>query len=408
MVLSAHLEPWPNVVGGQVAMAGFFALSGFLITALISGEKAKTGSVSLRRFYGRRLLRLGPALVAFLAVWLLVVLAAGAHGWLTTVPGSTSSSGGVSRGLAVQAVTVALGYGTNWWMAAHLFSGYMPLGHLWSLAVEEQFYVLWAPLLAFLLARVRRHSLGIALGAAAVSSALPLLYWHGGAGAERIYDGTDTRAAALLLGCAGAMAWTRGWFDRLSGSTVGAALAGAAALLVGAGFCMHNGDSELAWISGWTMASVGSGLLVTAVVTARRGVVRAVLSVPVLVYVGQRSYALYLWHYAFATWFNNLDVLGYGLTVAASFAVAEVSWRLIESPALALKALLEPGAGRAARAATDAGVEDRVADKQPAGLGSGPARPILWPWARRDGGRGGASPRSAPSLPSLAWRRSAA
>jgi peptidoglycan/LPS O-acetylase OafA/YrhL len=133
-------------------------------------------------------------------------------------------------------------------------------------------------------------------------------------------------------------------------------------------------------------------------VTARQGVARAVLSGPVLVYVGQRSYALYLWHYAFATWFNNLDVLGYALTVGASFAAAEVSWRLVESPALALKARLEPRADRAANRA-DSEVPD---------LGSGPVRPIWWPWARKDGGGGVVSPRSAPGLASLAWRRSAA
>ena len=420
MVLSAHLEPWPNVAGGQVAMASFFALSGFLITALLTGEKAKTGSVSLGRFYGRRALRLGPALAVFLAVWFLIVLVAGAHGWLTTVPGSTSSDGGVSRGLALQAVTVAFGYVTNWWMAGHLFGAYMPLGHLWSLAVEEQFYVLWAPLLAFLLARMRRHSLSVTLIAAGTSAVLPLVLWHGGTGIERIYDGTDTRAAALLLGCAGAMAWSRGWLDRLSGVTARTAIAAAVGMLVGAGFSMHNGGSELAWVGGWTLASAGSGLLVTALVTARGGLARAVLSTPALVYVGKRSYALYLWHYAFATWFNDLDLVGYVLTVAASFAVAEISWRLVESPALALKTRLEPAAasGPATVGAPEVAGLDSSGDQWPdgrsggdekAGLGSGGVEPMFRPWVRRDeDGRGADSARSAPAVPSLAWRRWAA
>jgi peptidoglycan/LPS O-acetylase OafA/YrhL len=389
VVLSAHLEPWPNVVGGQVAMAGFFALSGFLITALLVGERAKTGTVSLGRFYGRRALRLGPALVVFLLVWLLIVMVAGGHGWLTTVPGSSASDGGVSRGLALQAVVVALGYVTNWWTAAHLFGGYMPLGHLWSLAVEEQFYLLWAPLLAFLLTRLGRWALTLTLGAAGVSALLPLVYWHGGTGIARIYDGTDTRAAALLLGCAGALVWSRGWLERLSPRVVSLAIGAGAGLLVAAGFAMHNPGSERTWVGGWTLASLGSGLLVTTVVAAQGGFARRLLSTPVLVYVGRRSYALYLWHYAFATWFNDLDLVGYGLTVGASFLAAEISWRLVESPALALKARLEP-------ASTPA-------------LGSERRTPIGGRWERSGGAASGRGASSSPSpVPSWAWPGSAA
>lgn len=340
MVLSAHLEPWPDVVGGQVAMSAFFALSGFLITALLLTEEGRSGRVSLTNFYRRRALRLGPALVAMLAVWLIVVAVAGSHGWLTTVPGSSSSGRGEPMSVALQGVVVAVFYVTNWWTLAHLFTGYVPLGHLWSLAVEEQFYVLWAPILGFLLARRRRWSLPLTLGAAGVSLILPLVMWDGGKGVNRIYNGTDTRAAALLLGCAAAMAWHRGWFDRLTGPSVAVLTGASVGMLVVAGTSMHNGGSELAWVGGWVLASVGSPLLVAMLVVAKRGFARSLLSGRLIVYVGQRSYALYLWHYLYATWFNDLNVPGYALTVAASFITAELSWRLVEAPFLARKARL--------------------------------------------------------------------
>jgi peptidoglycan/LPS O-acetylase OafA/YrhL len=150
VVFCSHALTLPLALG-QVAMFVFFALSGFLITGLLVEERTATGRVSLSSFFARRALRLLPALVFFLAGWLTVVLATGGHApWTTTVPGGGTGAG-TSPGLALQGAAAALVYATNWADIGGWFSGYVPLGHLWSLAVEEQFYLLWSPVVVLLL-----------------------------------------------------------------------------------------------------------------------------------------------------------------------------------------------------------------------------------------------------------------
>jgi peptidoglycan/LPS O-acetylase OafA/YrhL len=341
VVLSCHLQPWPGMVGGQVAMDVFFALSGFLITALIVGERSRTGAVCLSRFYGRRALRLLPALAFFLGVWLTVVAVFGSFSWVTSVPGS-QGGGAEPFGTALQGVAVAGAYMSNWWSAFGLFGGYVPLGHLWSLAVEEQFYLLWAPLAAVLLAFHRRIALPVTLVLAAASLLEPLLLWH--SGTSRIFFGTDTRAAALLLGCAAAMVWSRGWADRLGGRRWCLLAGTATTALLLSGFGMNDTGSELQWYLGWIGDAAGSAALVLALVARPAGLTSRLLSHPLLTYVGRRSYALYLWHYVWATWLEGLGAAGFPLVVVLSFASAEVSWRLVERRALQAKGRLAPRA----------------------------------------------------------------
>jgi len=152
---------------GQSALFVFFALSGFLITALLVQERSTTGRVSLKKFFARRVLRLVPALSFLLTGWLGVVLATRGHApWTTTVPGGGTGTG-TSALVALEGVAGAMLYVTNWAEIWGWFSGYVPLGHLWSLAVEEQFYLLWSPVVALILCRRSRTAVGWAAGLAA-------------------------------------------------------------------------------------------------------------------------------------------------------------------------------------------------------------------------------------------------
>jgi peptidoglycan/LPS O-acetylase OafA/YrhL len=328
------------MVGGQVAMDVFFALSGFLITSLIVTEKADTGVVSLRNFYARRALRLLPALFVFLAFWLAVVVVFGSRDWITSVPGG--QGGPEPLGVAIQGVAAAVGYLTNWFTAFGLFSGYVPLGHLWSLAVEEQFYLLWAPFLVMLMLRGRRVTMTTVLVLAGLSLLEPLLLWDGGTGVSRIVFGTDTRAGALLLGCAAGLAWSRGGLRGLRGRSGALFLAIAIAALLLSGFGMNNSGSEWQWYLGWIADAVGSAVLAAALILRRAGMVSRLLRQPWLIYLGQRSYALYLWHYVWATWCSSLGPSGVVLTIVMSLVCAELSWLLVEQRALALKGRLAP------------------------------------------------------------------
>ena len=317
----------------------FFALSGFLIASQIVGEHGATGRVNLGRFYRRRAFRLLPALVAMLAVWLVVSLLFGHAQWLTSVPGGGPGAG-VSALTSFESVGSALFYVTNWFNALpglHLWSGYSPLGHLWSLSVQEQFYVLWVPLMAVLLVKRPRLVLPAALGVVAVSLLESVWLLHGAVTFDRVYMATDTRAASLLLGCALAVWWARGqsrWLARSVPST--AALVISVGILLWTLRALRSPGTSAPYMTAWILATVAGGLAVLALAERPHGVPAKVLALPLVVYIGTRSYALYLWHYVWLTWFRSFGVAGTLMALAASFACAELSWRLVEARAAAL------------------------------------------------------------------------
>ena len=337
VVLATHLRPFPGMVGGQVAMDVFFALSGFLITSLLVSEHARTGRVDLRNFYARRALRLLPALWVLLGVWLSAVLLFGPADWMTAVPGATRPE--PQQVLpAVEGVLAAVTYSSNWFMAYHLFSGYVALGHLWSLAVEDQFYLVWAPLVALMLATRRRAMLPATISLVAASLAAPVLVWHGAQSELRIYFGTDTRAASLLGGAVAAQLWSGGRLDRLFSGAIGALVLGTATTLtILSGFWMHDTASAQAWLSGWTVASLSSPVMVAGLVLRSGGVASTLLSHRLVTFVGHRSYGLYLWHYVWATWVHGIGWSRIPVVVALSFGAAELSWHLVEKRALAAR-----------------------------------------------------------------------
>lgn len=328
---------------GEVAVITFFSLSGFLITFLLADEHRRHGAVRLGQFFRRRAVRLLPALCLLLVVWCGVTLVFRHAPWTTSVPGG-GAGGPISLATIAETAAAALAYVTNWIDALvqfHLWTGYSPLGHLWSLAVEEQFYLVWGPAMLLLL---RRRRTGLWISALAlVFLAEPALLYH--QGTNRVYFGTDTRMSALLLGAAAGWWWRSGRLTRLERpAVVGGLVACCAAALLVAGAGFRHPDVAWQWVGGMLLASVASVGLVVAVANSGEdtGTVRA-LAHPAMVWLGQRSYAIYLWGYVFNTWFRSLGPACLPLVLACTVGTADLSYRLVEQPLRALARRREAG-----------------------------------------------------------------
>ncbi len=357
LVFLGHSNVQDVFAPAATAMFLFFALSGFLITALLLGELGATGRISLPRFFERRALRLLPALVLFLAVWLLVAALFGSRPWISSVPG-TSPGRALGFPVALEGAAAALAYSSNWLGLTGLVHAWVPIGHLWSLNVEEQFYLSWAPLLFLLTRRTgdRDGARGRLLPAVIVTlGALSLLetvlFLAHGVSANRIYIAPDTRAAEFLTGALLAVAWSRGRLAWLGRPVAGAVAGGAsvAALVAAAAVLKHPG-----WAGqpeAWIVSTVAGGLVVALVCERSDGWAARVLSGRVLTYLGRRSYALYLWHYPWLTWFRSLGTVGVLLALAGTLASAEVSWRLVEARAMAYARRSRPNTAAANRSA---------------------------------------------------------
>src|SRR6185312_7367551 len=204
-VVAYHLNAsWAP--GGLLGVGVFFTLSGYLITDLLLGQRESTGKLQLVDFWQRRARRLLPALF----VMLLIVI-----GWVALLDRGQLSA---LRGMVWSAVL----YVSNWWLIAQHTSYFArfgppsPLGHLWSLAVEEQFYLIWPWLLLLGLRVAGRQRVGgiirlrlaaLTLALAVASALLMALLYRPGLASARAYDGSDTRAFGLLIGAALAMVW---------------------------------------------------------------------------------------------------------------------------------------------------------------------------------------------------------
>jgi peptidoglycan/LPS O-acetylase OafA/YrhL len=332
-VVVYHARPgWLR--GGFLGVDVFFVLSGFLITSLLLRERRSAGRVSLRAFWARRARRLLPALYLLLAV----VLAYEVLFHLT----------GVAR-LRWDALA-ALGYTSNWFLLLHQQSYFaafaLPdaLQHLWSLAVEEQFYVVWPLLCAIGVLRGRRALVPV-LAAAAGSTVLCALLYDPTGDPSRVYFGTDTHSAGLLLGAALAIAHLHFWprparTQRVSQRTVAVATAlGALALVaIAAGFVLLDELQPLAYRGGLTAIALAAAVLVGVLLhPAGRVLARAFASRPVR-WVGVRSYGIYLWHWPVLVLTSPHGVpaespIGWVvLQVGASVALAAASYRYLETP----------------------------------------------------------------------------
>jgi len=329
-VIAYHVEvPW--LPGGLLGVGVFFTLSGYLITDLLLAAHERTGSLGLRTFWLRRARRLLPALY----VMLVVVVA-----WVTVArPGELAALRGQ--------VVAALLYVSNWWLIVHHVSYFArfgppsPLGHLWSLAIEEQFYLVWPWLLLLGLEVLRRRRWLVlaTLALAAASSIEMALLYHPGFDPSRVYDGTDTRAAGLLLGAALAMVWPsrrlRQDVSRAARWVVdGVGLVGLVA--VGVLMVTTTQYSPFLYRGGMALLAVATSLLVAAVVHPASRLGRALGWRP-LRWLGERSYGIYLWHYPVIVLTSPAIDRGFDLPrafaqVMASIALAALSWRFVEEP----------------------------------------------------------------------------
>jgi peptidoglycan/LPS O-acetylase OafA/YrhL len=329
-VLLYHLpEAW--FPGGFLGVDVFFVISGFLITSLLTVEIHRTGRINLGHFWLRRARRLLPALF-FMLVIIVAVSSIFARDALS---------------LLASDLPAVLGYFTNWWLVFHHVSYFQSVGrpplvlHLWSLAVEEQFYLLW-PLIILLVVgrRGRTKRIGwVALAGAVASSALMALLVQP-LNPSRVYFGTDTHAGGLLLGSALAIAfppWSRSSTvtasaRRIMGLMGLAAFAGLVTLMA-----TLNQYGAFTYRGGIQLATVLTAVIILVVThPAVRGA--RFLATPVLQWIGKRSYAIYLWHWPiFELTRPGIDVSlsGWPLTAVrlALVAVAsDLSYRLVEQP----------------------------------------------------------------------------
>ncbi len=349
--------------GGLLGVGVFFTLSGYLITDLLLGQWAARGRLALADFWARRARRLLPALFVMLAV---------VSAWITVADRARLAG---LRG----AVAAAATYSSNWYLIHGKqsyfarFAPAAPMDHLWSLAVEEQFYLAWPwlLLLGLLCVRLVRRGRpgGVAwlalptLVLAAASTVAMLVLYHPGFDPTRVYEGTDTRAGGLLIGAALAMVWpsrraaasalAKGRHAPADGATVSdSAAAGRTAKVIAgrialdaAGFAGLAGIAVMIWRTGQYSPFLYQGGLVllsaaTAAVIAAAATPGAItgrtLGWAPLRWLGVRSYGIYLWHYpviVLTTPANSAEnLVRAAWQTAVTVVLSALSWHFVEQP----------------------------------------------------------------------------
>ncbi|MGP3691496.1 acyltransferase family protein [Streptomyces sp. IBSNAI002] len=335
-VLLFHAGDFP---GGFLGVDLFFVLSGYLITGLLLREAGERGGIDLVAFWGRRARRLLPALAAAVAGALLLTRFAG--------------SGAMAR-FAHQDAPWVLANLANWHFIAEQV-GYWhavptrTLTHLWSIAVEEQFYLLWPPLVLLLMwlgSRPRRGggrppaggrlvAVTALLGAVASAALMALL--ADPVDTTRVYEGTDTRAFALLLGALAATPPVQGCLARLPRRTAGRLMPVPAAVLALVWATASGTGQPWLFQGGLLLHSAAAAALIALVAHAPTAPLGRVLGLRPLTVLGGLSYGLYLWHWPL---FLVLDHAGPALDgwartcwlTAVSLAAAVLSKTLLEDP----------------------------------------------------------------------------
>jgi len=321
-----------HLKGGYLGVDLFFTLSGFLITSLLLAESRRTGSVGLGGFWSRRARRLLPAL-AVLMVGIAIYAA------VLAKPSELSQI----RGDAF----ATLGYVANWHeVFSHasyfaLFTAPSPLNHTWSLAIEEQFYVIWPLLFVALLVRFRRSApqavLATAIGLAAISSVL-MIALYDPANSNRVYFGTDTRAAAILFGAALAAWLAIAGPARDRGSRVAVEALGLLGVVVLAvAWTRLDGQSSTLYQGGFLLCGLAATAVIAAAVHPEPGPIARVLSFRPLCALGLISYGVYLYHWPIDVVLNEerAGIRGwplFSLQTAVTLAVAIASYRIVEQP----------------------------------------------------------------------------
>lgn len=364
--------------GGLLGVTIFFVLSGYLITRLLLNEVAKTGRIDLKSFWIRRIRRLFPAVVTVVVVTCALCTIFN-HVMLTKMRPD---------------ILPSLLFFNNWWQIAQNVSYFnalgdpSPLTHFWSLAIEEQFYLIWPPLLFAMVSMhvSKPNTRRVVLGLSAVSALAMMMLYNPAADPSRVYYGTDTRVFSLLLGAwmafipdrdlapvrlahrlglgrlvsaakrgkldknakgghdektdpaadtapAQPSALVRFWSSPASIDVLGVVgLVGLAAMVA-----LTNGYTAFQYRGGTLLCSILT-LMVIAACVQPQGMVARVLSAEPLVWVGKRSYSIYLWHYPLLLLMNPVANINdtpwwqYILQVLVVVAVAECCYRFIETP----------------------------------------------------------------------------
>ena len=320
--------------GGLLGVEVFFVLSGYLITSILWTELQADGRIRIPTFLKRRARRLFPALFVMLALVSTIFVFWYPHE-VARVRGD---------------VAAAATYTSNWYLIHGNKSYFLsfarpsPFAHLWSLAIEEQFYLFWPPILFGLWAWLRRPGrvAGAILGGAAVSVVALSLLYHPGSDPSRIYYGTDTRASALLIGSALAVVWRpfafTSWNRRHADPAwlLDAATVSSAALLVWA-FMRFDDLSPFTYRPGLLLVALATASLIASAVHPNARVGR-ILGTKPLRWLGRRSYSMYIWYFpVFAVTRPGVDLdvsigTAFAIRLAITLTLAELSYRFVERP----------------------------------------------------------------------------
>ena len=377
-VVAYHLGELP---GGFLGVDVFFAISGFLITRLLLAEHASSGAIALRSFWARRFRRLLPALLV-----VVVAVMVGSRAWLPAW----------RLGDIRTDALAAIAYVANWRFVvsgqSYFQSGVVPspLRHTWSLSIEEQYYLVW-PLVVVGLARARRVPLRRIVAMASLAGAVASGAWMAVAAGQgrdlsRIYYGTDTRAFALFAG-----AWLATWWHPMrprpgSGAArferLGAVVGAFAVVPVLVLFAVAATDEAGTYRGTFQAMALLSVLLVAGAATGLGPLNRVLASRP-LVWVGRRSYGIYLWSWPVqvfaAEGFGSDGIALDAVVVSAAVTLAALSHWLVEEPIRAgrrpagLPALAEPSPRRLRPALSFGAVGVVVAVVVAAAIGAPPA-----------------------------------
>lgn len=330
-VIAYHLNfPWAT--GGFLGVTVFFVLSGYLITDLLVAEWSENKKINLKNFWIRRAKRLLPGMFTLLLVVFAFVS-------IFHTPLLTDLK---------QDTIAALFYYSNWWYIFHdlsYFESFGPpplLNHFWSLAVEEQFYIIW-PILILLVLRFLKHKsllFLLTIIGAVISTTLMAYLFHPGLDPSRVYYGTDTRAFSLLIGAALAMLWPSRKLttqiknsDRIFLDTMG--LTGLTIFLLM--IWKTNQYESFLYEGGMLLISISTAMLIAALAHPA-SLIGRFLSMKPLKWIGLRSYGIYLWHFPvivlLSPKLNNGD-LSFVRTVLhliIIFILAALSYHFIEDP----------------------------------------------------------------------------
>jgi peptidoglycan/LPS O-acetylase OafA/YrhL len=314
LVLAYHAFP-EAMPGGFIGVDIFFVISGFLITGIIARELEQQ-RFSLAGFYARRIRRIFPALIVVLCVTLVL-------GWLWMLPAAYAQLSADVFASAAFFSNIALLLQSGYF---DIESGKKPLLHLWSLGIEEQFYLFW-PLILMLAARLRLGILAVAcvIGLASFALNVALI----GSDPVATFYLPFTRAWELLAGATLACGWNR--VSQTDAASNLRAAIGLALIAVAAGVL----DPHRAFPGWWAILPVGGAMLLLSAPAAWG--CRHVLANPAMVRIGLISYPLYLWHWPLLVFlaiikFAPLTLLERGLIVGLSFVLAWLTYRFVEIP----------------------------------------------------------------------------